>query len=211
VIPHFEIDVSVDVNFAKVMRPPWDKIHQENQLIENHEYELLRGITWEIFESDFDTETEAIAYVDSKTKTHQEFEDLADDLPFDDEWGPELPPFDLGIGGTVLSLYAFKCFPVTSCRGHPGVRGARYPSIVFFAQPESAPIVAGVAAGTGVGICNMDGGTIMVYARSILDMRKFATGLQRAYPTALQIYHKLRKKFRSVRRILEETEIIDAQ
>jgi len=202
VIPRFDIDISIDVDFSKVIQPPWRMIREENGLMANHDYVLLRGVTWKIFKEAFNLESKALELVDSKATTHGEFEKLADDLLFEDEWqGLELPSFlDLGIASTVLSLYAFKCFPITSCRGHlKGHGGERHPLVAFFPQPDLAPIIVGVAAGTGVGICNEcvdEGWGLMVYGQSIIEMRSFALGLQRAYPATRRTKNAQRKSER---------------
>jgi hypothetical protein len=55
----------------------------------------------------------------------------------------------------------------------------------------------GVAAGSGVGLCNQSGeaeGGLTVYAQSILEMRSFAYGLFRTFPSVLKMVRKRRMK-----------------
>ena len=194
-IPQFDIDVKIDVDLSKVHSPPRDLINSDGSFASNQNYVRLRGVTWRAFKNVFAIEGKAIDYINSSAKTADEFEELAHDLV--SQW-PELDLLvvgfpipailDLGIASIVFALYAFKCLPVTSCRGHPA-QGEEHPLVVFFTRPELVPIIVDVATSSGVGIYNQWGdldGALMVYGRNILDMRKFALGLQLAYPRAVK-------------------------
>jgi len=97
---------------------------------------------------------------------------------------------DLKFSAVVFALYAFGCFPITSCRGHPPpTQGEEYPLVVFYARPRTVPFIVGVAAGSGVGICNepADGfGALNVFGSSIVDMQKFAKGLHHVFPAVIR-------------------------
>lgn len=191
-IPQFDLPVEIEVDFSRIPTLCWNIIHEADGLLSNHEYVYIKGVTWRIFKRAYDLEGKAIAYIDSHSRTHHEFEELANSLIEEEDW-EELDSMlalgwtylDLGIASVVFALYAFKCFPITSCRGHPkGSGGERHPLVVFFPRPELAHSVVSVAAETGVGMCNeiAEAGALMVYGRSILDMRRFASGLHRGSP-----------------------------
>lgn len=190
-IPQFDVSVEIDVDLSRIPSLPWDVIHETEGLMSNHEYVYISGVTWRLFERAFELEGKAIEYIDSHATTHREFEELANSLIEEEDWeeldsmvSSALPFLDLGIASTVFALYAFKCFPITSCRGHLEGRGENHPLVVFFPRPELAPTVVGVAAEAGAGMCYVETypGGVMVYGRSIVDMRKFASGLHRASP-----------------------------
>jgi len=189
-IPQFDVPVEINVDLSRIPPLPWDIIHEADGLVSNREYVYIRGVTWKIFKRLFELEGKAIEYIDSHSRTHHEFEELANSLIEEEDWGGldsilsfGLTFLDLGIASVVFALYAFKCFPTTSCRGHPEGRGESHPLVVFFPRPEIASSVVGVAAETGVGMCNAEAeaGGLMVYGRSIVDMRKFASGLHQAW------------------------------
>jgi hypothetical protein len=176
-------------------------INSDGSFTSNQNYVRLRGVTWRTFKNAFAIEGKAIDYISTRAKTADEFEELANDL----EW-PELnmlvvgfpipAVLDLGIASVVFALYAFKCLPVTSCRGHPA-QGEEHPLVVFFTRLKLVPIIVDVADSSGVGICNQRGdldGALMVYGRNILDMRKFALGLQQAYPASARVIRNLKKE-----------------
>lgn len=188
-IPQFDVPIEIDVDPSKIPSPPWDLIRQTDGLMANREYAYIRGVTWELFERAFELEGKAIEYLDSHAKTHHEFEELADSVIEEEDWEEldsmvpyALPSLDLGIVSTVFALYAFECFPITSCRGHPdGGRGESHPLVCFFPRPKLGPTIVGVATEAGVGMycAGIYAGGVIVYGRSILDMRKFASGLHR--------------------------------
>lgn len=187
-IPQFRVSVRISVDLTKVRPIPWDIIHTKDGLVSNHDYSYMKGIGWKAYKLLSTIEGKAIAFIDSQTKTHEEFEELADKLITDPQWSElnKLQGLDLGIASVVFALYAFGCFPITSCRGHPPpTAGARHPLVVFYARPERAPLIVGVAGGSGVGICNEwadSEGALMVFGTNIIDMRKFAIGLHHAFP-----------------------------
>jgi hypothetical protein len=188
-IPQFDVSVEIDVDVSRIPPLPWGVIHETEGLMSNHEYVYIRGATWRLFERAFELEGKAIEYINSHATTHYEFEELANSLIEEEDWEEldsmlalGLTYLDLGIASVVFALYAFKCFPITSCRGHPeGSRGESHPLVVFFPRPELASAVVGVAREAGVGMCSEAGG-LMVYGRSIVDMREFASGLHQASP-----------------------------
>jgi len=187
-IPQFRVPIRISVDLTHVRPIPWDIIHTEDGLISNHDYWYMKGIGWKAYKLVSAIEEKAIAFIDSQTTTHEEFEELADNLITDPKWSElnKLQGLDLGIANVVFALYAFGCFPITSCRGHPpSMGGERHPLVVFYPRPERAPFIVGVAAGSGVGICNEwadSEGALIVFGTNIIDMRKFAIGLHHAFP-----------------------------
>ena len=190
-IPQFEVPVEVDVDLSKTPPLPWHIIHEVDGLVSNHEYVYIKGVTRKFFKRAFEVEGRAIEYIDSHSKTHHEFEELANSLIEAEEWKEldslldlGLTYLDLGVASVVYALYAFKCFPVTSCRGHPEGSGESHPLVVFFPRHEVASSVVDAAKEAGVGMCNVEveAGGLMVYGRSIVDMRRFASGLHRVTP-----------------------------
>ena len=202
-IPRFRVSPRIDVDLSEIRPPPMDVIRCEGGLWSNHDYVYIQKVTWRDFKRAYELEGKAIAFIDSRAKNSEEFDDLADELPEEDDWVDDFDPYpgftipDLGIASVAYSLYAFKCFPITSCRGHPGVRGARHPLVVFFCEPQVAQLLVGVAAGSQVGLENdcLDeaDGALIVYARSIVEMRNFAMGLSRASRFAAKLKCSLRK------------------
>ena len=207
-IPRFRVSPRIDVDLAEIRPPPMDVIHCEGGLSFNHDYVYIQGVTWRVFKKLYEVEGRAIAFLDSRAKNSEEFDELAEELTaeelsVDDDWDKDyfdLAGFtipDLGIASVVCSLYAFKCYPITSCRGHPGERGARHPLVVFFCEPQVAPLLVGVAAGSHVGMENeyLDeaDGALIVYAQSIVEMRNFAMDLSRASRIATKLKCNLRK------------------
>jgi hypothetical protein len=187
-IPVFDVKIKIKVDMARVCPLPWKIIHEKDGLMENHFYQNMQGIDWKDFEFIFSTENNAIKFLDSQTKDSKEFDANVDKLEEDSEWEElnALPGVDLGVASVVAALYAFGCFPMTSCRGHPPPCGERHPLVIFFAKRKVVPIIVGVAAGTGVGLCDAacageEG--LMVYATNIVDMQRFAVGLYRAFPS----------------------------
>lgn len=180
-IPRFDVPVTieVDINLVKL---PSKKILNADGLVENRSYTRFRGITWEVFKNTFELEGKALDYIDSKAKTIDDFEDMVESIPDLPEWEglSSFPPLDLGIASTVFALYAFKCFPIASCRGHPeGTGSEAHPLVVFFSKPEIIQLLIEAAKKTGVGL-NMPkstSGALMVYAPSINDMRNFSIEL----------------------------------
>lgn len=187
-IPTFDVKVEIKVDMTRVCSLPLKIIRKKDGLMENHFYHNMQGIDWKDFEFILSTENNAIKFLDSQTRSMNEFDENADKIEEDSEWEElnELPDVDLGIASVVAALYAFGCFPITSCRGHLPPCGERYPLVIFFAKPERVPIIVGVAAGTGVGLCNeacAGEAGLMVYATNIIDMQRFAIGLYRAFPS----------------------------
>lgn len=185
-IPQYNVPIKISVDLTKVYSVPWRIIHNESGLVSNHFYEYMKGIGWRDFTLALGIEKKAIAFIDSSTKTSEEFEELAEQLFDDPDWTElmHIQGLDLGIANVVFALYAFGCFPITSCRGHPLPIGERYPLVVFFARPEVVPLIVGVAAGAGVGLLSQEADSeqsLIVYAKNILDMQRFANGLHKAY------------------------------
>jgi hypothetical protein len=186
-IPTFEVKIEVRVDMTRVCSPPWHIIHQTNGLLDNHFYEYLGQIKWKDFEFILQLENRALKLIDSQTKDPNQFDTNIDKLLENPEWEEELNELrglDLGIASAVFALYAFGCFPITSCRGHLSLGHEKYPLVVFFARPERVPVIVGIAAGTSVGLCNEEcegGEALMVYANNIIDMQRFALGLHKAF------------------------------
>lgn len=181
-IPRFDVPVTIEVDINLVKLPGKEVLNADG-LVENRSYARFRGITWNIFKTFFELEGKALDYIDSEANTIDDFEEMADsilDLP---EWEDLLsfPQLDLGIASTVIALYAFKCFPITSCRGHPEEKGSEtYPLVVFFSKPEIVPLLIEAAKKAGVGLempQSVSPGALMVYAPSINEMRNFSLEL----------------------------------
>lgn len=195
-IPRFDVPVTIEVDINLVKLPSKEVLNADG-LVENRSYARFRGITWKIFKNTFELEEKALNYIDSEAKTIDDFEDMADSIPDLPEWEglSSFPPLDLGIASTVFALYAFKCFPITSCRGHPEEKGSEtHPLVVFFSKPEFVPLIIEAAKKTGVGL-NMSPstslGALMVYAPSINDMRNFSLEL---YNISKKIPHRPRNR-----------------
>ncbi|MGD0406442.1 MAG: hypothetical protein ABSB10_07330 [Candidatus Bathyarchaeia archaeon] len=188
-IPQFPIALRINVEIDRISSVPWTIIHEKSGLFSNHFYEYMRGIGWNAFKRVCEIEEKAVNYIDSMTTTIEEFEELAEKLFNEPKWNElkYLAGLDLGIANVVFALYAFGCFPITSCRGHPPPRGERHPLVVFFPRPELTSIIVGVAAGAGVGMLNVETDNkegLIVFGRSIVDMEKFANGLHNVFPAA---------------------------
>lgn len=104
-----------------------------------------------------------------------------DSLVWDEEELLDGSGLDLGIISTVFALYAFKCYPLTSCRGHPDDTGTGdCPKVVFFATPERASGLVRAARASGAGLTNHqtdEGPAVMVNGRNLNDVRKFSVEL----------------------------------
>ncbi|HEV2137773.1 MAG TPA: hypothetical protein VGR53_02945 [Nitrososphaerales archaeon] len=185
-IPQFDVPTIVDVDLDLIHLPPKGIIHVKDGLMSNHFYSYLGPIGWKRFEEAFRAEGQALDSIASRATTHDEFEQIAGEVEevlrfeeFDDSDG-----LDLGIISPVFALYAFKCFPFTSCRGHPGHVGDTEdcPKVVFFAPPERGPQLVQAAIKTGVGLVNdttPEGTALLVNSRNLLDMRTFSMELHR--------------------------------
>ncbi|MDG6953936.1 MAG: hypothetical protein JRN33_02990 [Nitrososphaerota archaeon] len=160
----------------------------------NHEYAYLGPVGWKRFLEVYRIEGEALVCADSKSTTAEEFEDLAnekmDRLVWDEEELLDASGLDLGIVSTVFALYAFKCYPLTSCRGHPGDTGTGdCPKVVFFATPDRAPGLVRAASASNVGLQNYEPGewpAIMASGRNLTDIRKFSMELFHVHALSLK-------------------------
>jgi len=85
-IPQFRVSVRISVDLTKVPSIPWDLIHIEDGLVSNRDYWYMKGIGWKAYKLVSTIEEKAIAFIDSQTKTHEEFEELAEKLITDPQW-----------------------------------------------------------------------------------------------------------------------------
>jgi hypothetical protein len=177
-IPSFEVSARVDVDLARISVPPRSVLFTKDGLMDNHFYAYLGPISWGEYDEIFAYEGELLAEADSRSVTPEEFEEVIYEL--DDEGA--LGNLDAGIASPVYALYAFGCFPFTSCRGHPGERGTGdCPKVVFWCPKRLGRAVVAAATSSGVGLTNEEttnGDGLMVSGKNVNDVRRFSQALR---------------------------------
>jgi hypothetical protein len=184
-IPQFDVQTTIQLDQDLLGLPSRRILYAREGLMSNHEYTYLGPIDWNRFLEVYRIEGEALNEADSKSTTTHEFEDLAneimDRLVWDDEELLDASGLDLGIISTVFALYAFKCYPLTSCRGHPNDTGTGdCPKVVFFAKPDQGPGLVRAAQLSNAGLVNYqteEWPAIMVNGRNLTDLRRFSIEL----------------------------------
>ncbi|WP_298863503.1 hypothetical protein [uncultured Microbacterium sp.] len=167
-IPRYSVDIDPRLpSEATFWMPNVEELAEEDQLGDFHDAWLI--------ETDLDeatvviaAELEAVTYVDGHSANAEEFDELADQIEFEQPDVPsdEAPDFftsteawpgveglELGVAGISYALNAIGIITAASCRGHDAEhrRWSEYPVVIFAGDRRRAQIVQRLAMQTSCG------------------------------------------------------------
>lgn len=188
-IPRHKVDIDPRLpSGATFWMPSTDELAEEDQLGDFHDAWLI--------ETDLDearaviaAEMQAVTYVDQHSVSAAEFDELADQIEFEQPDIPsdEAPDFfssaqawsgvaglEIGVAGISYALNAVGVITAASCRGHdsPHRRWSAYPLVIFAIDERRAQILQRLAEQTR---CGFEVGEnrsqfLTLYAASITDL-----------------------------------------
>lgn len=192
-IPRYSINVNSDLPAdATFWVPGAQELEDMDQLGDFHNVWLIET---DLQEADavIAAERTAVDYVDRNSRTGMEFDELSDQIEFEQPDCPrdEAPAFfsssdawsgveglELGVAGLCYALNAVGVLAAASCRGHAAAhrKWSDYPVVFCAIGERHARVLQRLAEDTGCGFeVALDRGQfLVVYAESIIEMMTLA-------------------------------------
>jgi hypothetical protein len=172
----FEVEIERNVVTKDLGWPEPGAASSDSGLGSNRCYVDLRRLPWSEAKRVYACEEELIASVEASGNLEKEYEILEDELSEDPE---RIYALDIGIASTVVALSVARCVPFSSCNAGAfgGSHHELYPVVAFYGRPKMLVLLLECAEVFGVGLCNENGGGLVVYAADIRHMRAFAHAL----------------------------------
>lgn len=174
--PVFEVEIERNVTAALLGWPEPREAETDSGLGGNRSYIDLRQLSWSEAKRVYAYEEKLIARIESADDPDEEYEIIDEEL-YEDPEG--IYGLDLGVASTVVALSAARCLPFASCNAGAfgGSHHESHPLVAFYGRAEMAGLLLECAEAAGAGLCNHDGGRLLVYAADIRHMRAFAHAL----------------------------------
>jgi hypothetical protein len=183
----FEVEIERNVITEHLGWPEPGAASTDSGLGLNRCYADLRRLPWSEAKRVYAREEELVARIAASDDPEEEYEIIEDEL-YEDPEG--IYALDIGLASTVVALSAARCVPFSSCNAGAfgGSHHELYPVVAFYGRPEMLVLLLECAEVSGVGLCNENGGGLVVYAADIRHMRAFAHALiqRRAASRALR-------------------------
>lgn len=192
-IPRHEVEIDPTIpSTATFWTPTADELEEDGAPGDFHNTELIETDIDEA-EAIIEAEVEAVAYVDARSSTAHEFDELASAIEFEvpDAPSDEAPDFfegdswyglnglEIGVAGLVYALNAAGIVTAASCRSHH--QGHKpwsdYPIVVFAASREQMVILQPLveSAGCGFEIDDVDRSHLVaIVAPAVTEMMTLA-------------------------------------
>jgi hypothetical protein len=175
--PIFDVEIERNVDADRLGWPEPDEAAATNSALGgNRSYVDLRWLPRSEAKRVYRCEEELIARLEASDDPEEEYEIIEEEL-YEDPEG--IYGLDLGVASTVAALSAAGCVPFSSCNGGAfgGSHHEWYPVVAFYGRAAMAELLLECAETSGVGLCNEDGGHLIVYSADIRHMRAFAQAL----------------------------------
>ena len=152
-----------------------DAADDEGYLGGNRLYQDLRGWSWDEVREMLEVEAELIQELASAADPAQAESEYYESRDLDDESARGLYGLDVGVAAAAAALSALGATPFISCNAGSfgGTHAAQFPYVGFYLSHASLTTLLDLAARADVGLDAQDGAA-RLYARSILDLQKFA-------------------------------------
>jgi len=149
---------------------------EAESLAGNQMYSDLRGFTWADVAKAIAIERAVITRLQQADDLETEAENWDEERHQATEFEDELWSLDVGVAAATIVLSAMGATPVGSCNagGFGGQHQASHPYVAFFASPDAADDILGIATAADVGLVVGDDGIARIYGRSDLDLLHFA-------------------------------------
>lgn len=152
-----------------------DAASDDGYLRGNSRYEDHRGWTWRDLRAALDIETsivERLAGAEDPAAAEAAFEAGRDP---EEEGAKSLWGLDVGVASAVIALSALGATPFISCNAGSfgGAHPAGRPYVAFYLGTASPVLLLALAEGAGVGL-EVEDGVVRLYARTVLDLLRFA-------------------------------------
>jgi len=169
----FEVEIERNVVTEDLGWPEPGAASTDSGLGSNRCYVDLRRLPWSEAKRVYACEEELIARIEASGDMEKEYEILEDELSEDPD---RIYALDIGIASTVVALSAARCVPFSSCNAGAlgGSHHELYPVVAFYGRPEMLVLLLECAEVSGVGLCNENGGGLVVFSTDIRHMRAFA-------------------------------------
>lgn len=174
--PTFDVEIERKVVPESLSWPAPGTAADDCSLGGNRSYVDLRQLPWSEAKRVYALEEELVTRIESAYDPEEEYALIEDEL-YEDPEG--LYGLDIGVASTVVALSAARCVPFSSCNGgaYGGSHHEWHPVVAFYSCAKMAGLMLGLAEASGVGLCNEEGGRLIVYASDVRHMRAFAKTL----------------------------------
>ena len=193
-IPRYAIEVdSLLPVEAGYWMPSLEELEEADQLGDFHDAWLIETDAVEAL-AVIEAESEAVQYIDARATNPLEFDNLADQIEFEQPDVPsdEAPDFfsassrpwhgveglELGVAGISYALNAIGAITATSCRAHAAMHRnwSEYPVVLFAIDAQRAALLQPLAEHTRCGFEIGDGRPqfLALYAATITDLMALA-------------------------------------
>jgi len=163
-----------------------DAAGDDGYLHGNSRYEDHRGWTWRDVRSALVREIAVVAQVAEAADSAAAESAFEAERDPEDEGPDVLWGLDIGVASAVITLSALGAIPFISCNAgsfggpHPAAR----PYVAFFIASASPDTLLGLARAADVGL-EADNGIVLLYARSVVDLIRFAELAELRYAPAI--------------------------
>ncbi|WP_350335250.1 hypothetical protein [Coralliovum pocilloporae] len=170
-----DIEIVRDVPDAYDLQPERDELEAADEsgyFGGNHSFANYQGWPWADARLVLEQEQEFLQRIETAQDPHGELEQIDDERCED----CEISGLDVGIAASVIALSAAGFFTFSSCSG--GLLDTNHHEehalVVLFANKDQVPLLLACAKAAGCGLEKAHDGELILYARVITDMVKFA-------------------------------------